>query len=407
MKRNSGTDYQDQNCNQGRVQPSRVTRSRIIRFGLLALLMTFALGNQRCPLPDREPTLPCRNVEVYLPSGTCKVFENPCSDHRWSTVPGGEGFALDDVFSYEGARYEDFSIVTTHNGDAITRQLCLAAGTAPFHPAPAVYRYARGDEYGRGSFFVTNAAPLIVSAKASPATVAAGSSSQLTATVSDGFPPYSYAWTPSDSLDRSDVANPIATPAVTTTYTVVATETAGFFAATSTSFSVTVFVSSNLTVTATPGIIHAGDTSQLNVVVQGGSPPYTFSWTPTLGLDDPLRQNPLTRPSTTTTYEVSVTDSLGAISAGSVTVSVVPTPPPPTASFVYSVRCCPSVFLDGSASTGDIVSYTWDLSWTSKSPDGVTTGLIAQFPIREIDFGTITLTVTDSLGRTATTTRNF
>jgi hypothetical protein len=65
------------------------------------------------------------------------------------------------------------------------------------------------------------------------------------------------------------------------------------------------------------------------------------------------------------------------------------------------------VFLDGSASTGDIVSYTWDLSWTSKSPDGVTTGLIAQFPIREIDFGTITLTVTDSLGRTATTTRNF
>ena len=137
-----------------------------------------------------------------------------------------------------------------------------------------------------------------------------------------------------------------------------------------------------------------------------GTPPYSFSWTPTTGLDDPLRQNPLARPATTTTYDVSVSDPAGTTSAGSVTVSVIPALPPPTASFVYSVRCCPfSVFLDASASTGDIVSYTWDLSWTSTSPDGVTTGPTAQFPIREIDFGTITLTVTDSLGRTATTTR--
>ena len=81
MKRSSGTDHQDENANQGRVQPSRVTRPRIFRLGLVALLMTFALGNQSCPPPEANETLACSGRRLIVESGTCTVIENPCADH--------------------------------------------------------------------------------------------------------------------------------------------------------------------------------------------------------------------------------------------------------------------------------------------------------------------------------------
>ena len=85
-----------------------------------------------------------------------------------------------------------------------------------------------------------------------------------------------------------------------------------------------------------------------------------------------------------------------------------PTPTPLTASFVFNVSCCPETLqLDASASMGNIVSYTWDLSWTAANPDRVTSSPTTSFTIREIDRGTIRLTVADANGNSATTTRSF
>jgi hypothetical protein len=84
----------------------------------------------------------------------------------------------------------------------------------------------------------------------------------------------------------------------------------------------------------------------------------------------------------------------------------VPSPPPtgpePTASFTVAVTCCPTTLrLDGSASTGAITSYAWDLSWTPEAPDAVTTSPTVTFPITATEAGSIRLTVTDTAGRTS------
>ena len=46
-------------------------------------------------------------------------------------------------------------------------------------------------------------------------------------------------------------------------------------------------------------------------IVLGGTPDYSYSWTPIEGLNDPSTLNPLANPSDTTTYYLTVTDAQG------------------------------------------------------------------------------------------------
>ena len=169
--------------------------------------------------------------------------------------------------------------------------------------------------------------------------------------------------------------------------------------------SVTLFVRLRVIVTADPPTIRAGQVSQLNADAKGGSPPYTYTWTPADTLNDFQASAPVATPVTTTTYNVVVRDSVGAVVNGSATVTV--TNVPLTASFTYRIGSNQTLVLDASASTGNIVSYIWDLSWTPANPDLVTTSPFASIPVQETDFGTITLTVVDAAGNTATTSRPF
>ncbi len=54
----------------------------------------------------------------------------------------------------------------------------------------------------------------------------------------------------------------------------------------------------------------------------GGAPPYTYSWSPTEGLDDPTAANPIATPNTNITYRVTVTDAEGVRAEDEVTLSV-------------------------------------------------------------------------------------
>src|SRR5688500_17203405 len=74
---------------------SRAGRSRLLRLGLLALVMLLALGNRGCP-DGRAPVLSCDDVVMFLEPGTCKVFPNPCEDRVWKgDMFNPEGFAAD------------------------------------------------------------------------------------------------------------------------------------------------------------------------------------------------------------------------------------------------------------------------------------------------------------------------
>lgn len=78
-------------------------------------------------------------------------------------------------------------------------------------------------------------------------------------------------------------------------------------------------------VNASQNIINTDETTTLNADAYGGSYNYTYSWSPSTGLNDANIQNPIASPSQTTTYTCTVNDGNASASA-SVTVTVV-TPP--------------------------------------------------------------------------------
>jgi hypothetical protein len=85
---------------------------------------------------------------------------------------------------------------------------------------------------------------------------------------------------------------------------------------------VTVTPHFSVTVTAQPAAINLGEASQLVAAVSGGSPPYSYRWIPTSGLNVTNNRTPVASPSVTTTYVVYVTDSAGQTVEASVTVGV-------------------------------------------------------------------------------------
>jgi hypothetical protein len=390
------------NVKRHKVNGSHVKRGLFMRLGLLTLMMVFVLGNRGC-IDDRAASIACMNGPVRVEAGTCTTFQNPCDDNQWLPWTRPEGFRLEPETEEQRVfiRAHQLTLRETRVGDERTRELC-AGPAAPLGQHSLPFKYVRSSDYGVASLVVTVAPVLTVTATASPSAIAGGESAQLVAHASGGIPPYFYVWVPGSTLDDNDIAAPIASPTFTTEYTVGVTDSTGEQKVSS----VTVFVDFGVSVTASPDLIDAGDPSQLEAVAVGGAPPYSYSWTPTVGLDDPLRADPIARPTTTTTYTAVVTDSTGATRQGSATVGIRDSTQL-TADFVYQIVCCPTVELDASASTGNIVSYTWDLSWTAVSPDRVTTSPLTSFPFDEIDRGTITLTVTSANGNTATTTRGF
>jgi hypothetical protein len=90
---------------------------------------------------------------------------------------------------------------------------------------------------------------------------------------------------------------------------------------------------------ATPSSICYGASSQLDVNVTGGTPPYDFSWTPVDSLNNSNIQNPIANPTETTTYIVTATDASALVSQSSVILTVNNAPPNPGPITGNSVVC--------------------------------------------------------------------
>lgn len=77
-------------------------------------------------------------------------------------------------------------------------------------------------------------------------------------------------------------------------------------------------------VTADPKWIENGASSQLQAVVTGGVPPYTYVWDETATLSSLTVPDPVATPTARETYSVHVTDSRGTLKTASKTVLVIP-----------------------------------------------------------------------------------
>ncbi|MCB0795534.1 MAG: gliding motility-associated C-terminal domain-containing protein, partial [Flavobacteriales bacterium] len=156
----------------------------------------------------------------------------------------------------------------------------------------------------------------------------------------------SYSWAPSAGLDDAAAANPVALPAATTTYTVTVTGPNSCVD----SSSVTVTVVPPPSVDAgSDTTICLGGSAQLMVIGNGSA-----EWSPIAGLDDPFSSSPLASPQQTTTYLVTVTDSIGCSASDEVTVSVVGLP---TVQAGPDQWVCPG--FDVPIEASGALSYSW------------------------------------------------
>jgi gliding motility-associated-like protein len=166
----------------------------------------------------------------------------------------------------------------------------------------------------------------------------------------------SYVWTPAAGLSSAVVAEPSATPTATTTYSVTATLPNSGCNSITRSVTVDVFGIA-ISMLSHDTTVCAG--TPLNLLV-AGSPSYTYSWTPAIGLSNSAVQNPIATPLATTTYVVTATLAGMSCPPASANVTITITglditlPPGP-----FTICSGDSTQLSVSASGTSAVTYSW------------------------------------------------
>lgn len=159
-----------------------------------------------------------------------------------------------------------------------------------------------------------------------------------------------YSWSPSNGLNNPSISNPVSGTTTTTNYTVIVTDTNGCV----NYDSVIVFVWNLPVVTASAdtGICMG---SSVTLSAQGG---VSYSWFPSLGLNNSLIASPVASPSATTTYYVVGTDMNGCKNMDSVTVSINPMP---VANFGYTIFSeCEGVEIKFIDSSINATAWLWN-----------------------------------------------
>jgi hypothetical protein len=122
--------------------------------------------------------------------------------------------------------------------------------------------------------------------------------------------------------------------------------------------------------TATPDTVCQGVSSQLSSLVNGGTLPYTYAWTPVTGLNDPTLANPIATPDITTTYHLTVTDAGMNTTTDSVKVTVRTAPASPGPISGPEVTC-----MDSTATYYvELVPGATSYSWTAPSGATIVSG---------------------------------
>jgi gliding motility-associated-like protein len=161
-----------------------------------------------------------------------------------------------------------------------------------------------------------------------------------------------YSWSPALGLDRTDVAGPIASPLVNTTYKVTVSNDIGCQA--TDSVTIQVVQPEKVSVSPDSAAICPGDT--IGLKAQGTD---VYNWIGnTVGLSGVQTANPIARPDTTTHYLVVGSDAHGCFAdTAAVTVTVLPAPTVDAGPDVEVLAGTP-VTLNASGSA-DVVKWEW------------------------------------------------
>jgi len=120
--------------------------------------------------------------------------------------------------------------------------------------------------------------PLTASATAFPGQICTGASSQLDVNRAGGLEPFTYLWSPPEGLSDPGIRNPVATPDVTTTYSVTVTDALGTTAAGSIPVTVNPWLPVGITIEASANPSPPGNYVTFTAIpVNGGSSP-SYQW---------------------------------------------------------------------------------------------------------------------------------
>jgi len=284
-------------------------------------------------------------------TGTFSVANTPGSTYYWS-ISGGA------ILSGNGSN----SVTATWSGSGTATLFVVETGT----------NGCTGDTVA----FPVTVYALPAANAGSDVDVCIGQGVQLNASGGTG-----YQWTPATGLSNAFVPDPVATPAATTVYTVLVTDTNGCM----NTDSVVVTVNPLPVISITPNSpVCIGSSIQL---MAGGGTQYL--WSPTGSLSNPGISNPVATPTVTTTYTVIVTDANGCIDSSTVTITVNPLPVVTVSS---DTLICAGSSATLSASGG--VSYSWTPAGSLNNPN--VSNPVATPTMQT----TYTVTVTDANGCT-------
>ncbi|MFA6234361.1 MAG: SBBP repeat-containing protein, partial [Bacteroidota bacterium] len=187
--------------------------------------------------------------------------------------------------------------------------------------------------------------------------ICAGASVELSGSIRSGSPPFAYTWTPPIGLSNASIANPVASPRISASYTLRITDAAGC----SDEQKVDVEVIAPPVAQAGEDVVLCdGTPTTLNGKASGGRPPYTILWSPAAGLSSVRELSPTVRVSASCVYTLTVTDANGCIAADEVSVVVAPSP---EAHAGTDVRMCAGAGTPiGETATGGTPPYRY--SWS-------------------------------------------
>ncbi|HSY76546.1 MAG TPA: hypothetical protein VK890_06805, partial [Bacteroidia bacterium] len=171
----------------------------------------------------------------------------------------------------------------------------------------------------------------------------------------------SYTWTPSSGLNSTTGGYVIATPTISTTYTVTGTGTGG--CKSTANQSIVVNPTPTITASATPPAICSGNTATLNA---GGA--VTFVWSPSSSLSASTGSSVTATPGSTITYSVVGTSGTGCKDSATTVVTVTATPTVSIAPSAPTICTGGNVNLVASGAT----TYTWSPSTDLSTTNGAT-----------------------------------